>query len=335
MECSSRFEKFLNDRNNRDIDTFHHEWWILNDYIWKFEWLNTDKLNILQDFIWYLSENWIDNKEHDEILNAIRILKERVQIETVDWLMCVFEWNYFDFIDNWLTSELKQIVNNYKDKISLVKIENDKLYNWIEFLLRLFADIETSWRNIKNSDWSSASGYFQFLTKWDKWYEILVNWEFEEINIEQFKDLMKKYPDWKWKLWDKEFTSTNVRYKRSSYELALYRVKKYYWNNIPEWIWNIEIKGNWKTSHNPMLLTPEQQSIVFLINLFEDDRVVSDDQWNLFTVKDLLPKVIKGDETSVRLLYCLFHHTDPDKKTLNRIKKILQKYKWEMLALNN
>jgi len=257
-------------------------------------------------------ENCINNTKTKLIL----LEKNRLLIKKYPYNLNI---NYLDYMDeNWLSSEVKKIILDFRNKLWLKDTnikDKDIFFNWFKFLLKLFAEIESDWKNIKNNNWSSAKWYFQYLiSNWTKWYEIMINLNYHEVSKKEYFSL-KSSNDKIYK-WNK-ITKFNIRHKKSSYELAIYKAKKYYWENLPDWL-KLDIKS-------PQDLNQEQQTILFLIDLFTKTKKVRDINGNLKWIKDFLPIAIKRYEWWIKKIYYIFHHTNPDESTKKRFLKVMNR----------
>jgi len=305
-------------------------------------WNNKEEFNVLEKklFWWWWSfankqEVLDDTNRYEKLKDCIQGDKNK-QLEVlkkdlssiISKKEVIWNINYLDFLDNkGLSDELKSIILNLWSKLGLKNIEYNKkedFFKWFIFLLKLFTSIESDWENIKNNNWSSAEWYFQYLT-WNSktWYEIMLNWKYIEVPKNKFYLLKKsKSKLYKWK----KITKFNIRHKKSSYELAVYKAKKYYWDNIPSWL-------NEKNK-NPIDLTLEQQTILFLIDLFTKTKKVFNRNHDLKWMKDFLPLAIDWNEWWIKKIYYIFHHTNPDNATKKRIREKINLYRTTLMALN-
>jgi len=239
--------------------------------------------------------------------------------------------NYLDYIDeNWISEDNKEIIFYFWNKLWLENIPEEKkewFIKWFVFLLKLFTEIESDWENIKNNNWSSAKWYFQFLTwNWSNWYEVMIkwknqDWEFHEVWKTKYYALKKSSKQiYRWR----KISKFNIRHKKSSYELSLFRTKEYYIEtkkNLPTWLENIGNK--W-----PIDLTIDQQTTLFLVDLFTKNK-----KYRWLWIEKFLPLAIDWNEWWVKKLYYVFHHTHPDKATKERISKIINKHRTILVSL--
>jgi len=293
----------------------------------------------------FASEKEVLQKKHRlnklQICNAWRIwLRElnKKRNEKAIWVKNKWEnekkeeldINYLEYIDQyWISEENKQIILYFWNKLWLPEINNwvkiDKM-KVFKFLLKLFVEIESNWKNIKNND-SWAEWYFQYkASNCSTWYEIMINWKYYEVSKSEYFSLKEsKKPMNKWK----KISKFNIRHKKSSYELALYRVKEYYKKigKIPDWV----EKAYQKT---PMGLTVNQQTTLFLMDLFTKDKKVKNGNGNLVWIKDFLKDVVSWNEWWIKKIYYIFHHTNPHELTIKRVNKIINKNRKYLIALS-
>ncbi len=199
------------------------------------------------------------------------LIKERIETK-LSWFTAVVRNREWVDIKTQFTPEyLEQNMDNLIHNFSLI--------------VKLFLAIESSWwRNIPNQNGSGADGYFQLHTK----------------NGKQLKS------GW----WS------------NSWETALKINKVVHWKWKFPWLDNIvkdmDLKNNWKmklnkngdTLHNPMDLSAEEQSILWITDLFS--RIKWDKLQNL-------ANMIAWSQFDAKVVYREIQHTRPDQWNTNKV----------------
>jgi len=177
-------------------------------------------------------------------IKKILLWEKLINKDKLLYMMEKFEWekfNYLNFLnDFWLSTKVEKLVLELVKKTIDIKITKENkeiiLYN-IKILIMFVLSMETDWYNVSNNQNSWAEWYFQF----------------------KFNNF------WTWEN------------KYSSFEIALRRYSKFFtdsykiWEQNPKWIINA-----WKNSKNKNIikdLTAEQQTILFLCDIFDRDFV--------------------------------------------------------------
>ncbi len=182
--------------------------------------------------------------EPDDISNQVAQVERK---ETKTWVSLLLDkqekrlwdnFNYVSFIrEHWLTSDIQEVALKLIEKnLGCKNIPRSVLLKNIKTFVAFTTDMETDWKNVNNTEWSSAKWYFQYLNKnWNRYKWRFTSFETALRNCYMFYT-WKKYPP----------------------------IKKYSNDNLPDWV---------KTAYNtvwfdPKKLSAEQQSILFLINTF-------------------------------------------------------------------
>ena len=276
-----------------------------------------------------LIKNWIITKEYLFKNNYILYLELYPLSDDIKkvWLLLI---NYY--LDNVLVRRNKQDWWNKKIDAEFIADKKDDIILNLKALCLLFVEIESdNWNpNSWNLNWSSAKWLYQFLTK---------DWMYTTEYFDK-KKWVYKIKSWhqKWeKIWKKRLARNT-----SSYETALNKIPiLIYWlkksdnNNI--FVIQILEKLFFKAtgfksvsrinkklpdSFLPTKLSSEEQTILFLVNSFESWKVVNNNE-----IKDYMWLVILWNIWWNEKLYEIFHHTAPDKSTINLMKRSVALHK--------
>ena len=213
------------------------------------------------------------------------------------------EWTKINVNNKEITITKKYIKENYNSLL-----QNIKTYNL------MLIETESDWKpNSKNWD-SSAQWLWQWLNE---------NWKKSKEYIYDSKWHTKK-PTEK----DKTFKERTV-WNTSS----LWTTLKYIKNNFEDVVKN-DVKSfmpksfNSKIKLNPTELNIDEQLRLLILWTLSNPRKVNK-KW----INTYLSKALTGDIQKMEETYKLFHHTNPDKKTLDRIKEIFPKYKKDIINI--
>lgn len=278
--------------------------------------------------------------------DAIKKAKELIKkwIITKEYL---FENNYILYLElyplsNDITSVWMTLIKYYLNNINVIRNKKDwwnieinpmlisKKRNEITSNLRtlclLFTEIESNNWDPKswNLSWSSAKWLYQFLTS---------DWR----NTTEYLDPTNN--EWKNKSWNKKWKPIWVSrevWNTSSYETALNKIPNFISVLSKSWqdnSWVIKIleklfmKATWynnvrrinnrlPNNFSPTNLSSDEQTILFLVNSFENWKVINDK-----VIQDYMWLVILWNIWWTEKIYEIFHHTAPDENTIELIKR--------------
>ncbi len=208
-----------------------------------------------------------------------------------------------------------------KEFINKHKIE---LLNNLKAIILMIIHIESDWnykaKNTQKSSW-------KWLWQWLDW-----NWHFNE----------EYYYKGKWYTKDK-INKINIKKLRkrnawhtSSFETSLKNIYFNYPNKLLNKLnFNIPTNYNKKLDINPLDFTLEQQIQLLILDIWSNTKKVKNRLWQEVWIKDYIWTALLWNTWAVKEIYKIFHHTKPDKKTLNRIREISPKYTKRLVKLYN
>jgi len=116
-------------------------------------------------------------------------------------------------------------------------------------------------------------------------------------------------------------------WKTSSFQTSLRNIRNNYPKNILKKLgFNIPYKFNKDNYLLPSQLNLEQQLKLLILDIGTNTKKVKNWNWNLVWIKGFLWTALLWNKWAIKKIYEIFHHTKPDRKTKERIKKIIPKY---------
>lgn len=232
-------------------------------------------------------------------------------------------FNYLDFIDRyWLSEEVENAYlstfarkmenfNVYIDwkviKITPEFIQKNKkiILNNLRVMNKIIVWIECSGENRDNNQWSWAKWYFQFHTQ--NGSEDRSKWEYNSLETA----LRRSYTDLAW-----------IKYIPNE------KLEKH--KNVPEWIVDTYNKKN----ADPKDLTANKQNTLFIYDMFNNWKTITDSNNSERWVKDFIWLVIMWNPWSAEKFYEFFHHTAADSATKERVREYSNKYMKEFIKIS-
>lgn len=332
--------------------------WIINN-----DWLYLDKEE-LQIFIWELFnkvkekeidfdfqiklKKWeyektflVNLKEYKDILdkkNKNEEIKEKIRSEKIkeklktkkfednmDNLSTKERMDYIEkILDNeefqpfllWVINKIEwktiYLQNNKKIRLTKDYIEKnyDDLSKNLKSLILLIIEIESNWYSKAQNPISSAEWLWQWLSwNWRMSTEYMYNKKWYT------KKLKNRKTEWVRNVW-----------LTSSFETTLRNIKNSYPDKLLENLDFIPDKFNKKLKLRPIDLDLREQIKLLILDLWSNPKKVRNWTWNLIWIKDYLWTAILWNKWAASEIYKIFHHTSPDKNTLDRINEIIWKY---------
>ena len=252
-------------------------------------------------------------------------------------------WEKMKIIENILSNPknekfLLAVINKLENKIISVdhkKIKLTKefinkhkkeLLNNLKVMILMIIHIESDWNyKVRNYQKSSAKWLWQWLD-WNWWYSK----EYMYKNKWYTKNQLKR-----------KFNKTNIKdlktrtvWNTSSFETTLRWIYYWYQNELLNKLsFNIPKKYNKHIKLSPTNLNLEQQIQLLILDIGINWKTVKNWLWQKVWIKDFMWTALLWNSWAVKEIYKIFHHTKPDKKTLNRIKNISPKYTKKLIKL--
>lgn len=273
----------------------------------------------------------VRNQKNEEIVQKLKKYREEEEIRTR-----LFEENMRDLSSKERMDYIEKLIDNEEFRpylLSVIKImewktiylqknkqvklskayineNSDKLIKNLKTLILLIIEIESEWFSKAQNPISSAEWLWQWLSLNGR------------ISTEYMYN--KKWYS-KEKKWIKPTKVRRIRLT-SSFETTLRNVKRSYPDQLLKELDFIPNKFNKKINLRPIDLTLRQQIKLLILDLWSNTKKVRNWAWNLLWIKDYLWTVILWNKWATKEIYKIFHHTKPDKLTLERIDNIISKY---------
>ncbi len=198
--------------------------------------------------------------------------------------------------------------NNEKVILSkdFIELNSEKILKNLKDLFLIIVEIESDWNPKIQNQISSAQWLWQWLTKngrKDTEYMYDFKWHSEQI---------------KWR----QYTKKRKILLTSSFETALKRIKNHYSDEL---LINLDfIPKNFDKPINlrPIDLTAKQQLKILILDLWANQRETNNNK----TIRTYFSTAVLWNKWAIKEMYKIFHHTNPDKETLERINKVFSKY---------
>lgn len=226
---------------------------------------------------------------------------------------------YYDEVLDYLKNTTIYLTDS-KIKLNKDFIEKnkDKILNNLKVLTSLIIEIECDW-NHKAINKSSAEWLWQWLTNdWRYSNEYMYNrvWSSKKIK------------------WKKMSKTRKVRLT-SSFETDLRSIRKIYNDSkILEELSFIPKSYNWKIDLRPWDLNIRQQIKILILRFIINNKTTINSAWYKVSQKDYLATSMIWNKWAVKEIYKIFHHTNPDKNTLDRIESLTEKYQDKFQKIN-
>jgi hypothetical protein len=209
----------------------------------------------------------------------------------------------------WKTIYLQKDKQVKLDK-QYIEENKEKLLNNFKSLILFIIEMESNgYSKAQNPD-STA----EWLWQWLSW-----NGEFATEYMYNKKWYSRKM---KWK----KYSSERNTWHTSSFETTLRNIRRKYPDKLIKELSFIPNRFNKKINLRPINLTLRSQIKLLILDLWSNTKKIRNSVWNLLWIQDYLWTVILWNKWATKEIYKIFHHTRPDRKTLNRIKRIIWKY---------
>lgn len=240
-------------------------------------------------------------------------LSTKERMEYISKLVELKEFDdYFSAVIEKLEWKTIYLQNNKKVKITKKYIKENRktLTENLKKIILLIIEIESNWYYKAKNKVSSAEWLWQWLT----W-----NWKFSNEYMY----------NWKWynqiKKW-KKYSSKRTVWLTSSFWTTLKNIRNNYPDDLLDNLWFIPNSFNKKVDFSPRSLNLREQIKLLVLDLWSNGKKVKNRLWNGVWIEDYLWTALLWNKWATKEIYKIFHHTDPDKNTLDRIDSIISKY---------
>ena len=223
-----------------------------------------------------------------------------------------------------------KVISTNNNKIKLTKEFLNKhkkeLLNNLKVMILMIIHIESDWvYKAKNIEWSS----WKWLGQWLDW-----NWWYSKEYMFNKKWYTKKQLKLKFNKKDLSKFKNRTVWNTNSFETTLKWIYKWYPDNLLNKLdFKIPKKYNKPIELSPIDLDLEQQIQLLILDIGINWKTVKNKLWQSVWIKDFIWTALLWNTWAVKEIYKIFHHTKPNKKTIERIKNISPRYTKKLIKL--